>query len=59
MESIPIRANESSFTDSLPGVGAVKWENRAAWTDKTGRKRELLKLAELVALRVPPPDSVD
>ena len=40
-----------------PGVGAVKWENRAVWTDKSGKKREMLKLAELVALKVPP-DSV-
>lgn len=36
-----------------PNVGAVKWENRAAWTDKSGKKREVLKLAELVAFRVP------
>jgi hypothetical protein len=36
-----------------PNVGAVKWENRAAWTDKRGEKREVLKLAELVAFKVP------
>jgi hypothetical protein len=36
-----------------PNVGAVKWENRAAWTDKSGKKREVLKLAELVASKVP------
>jgi hypothetical protein len=36
-----------------PNVGAVKWENRAAWTDKSGKKREVLKLAELVAFKVP------
>ncbi|MCX6843665.1 MAG: hypothetical protein NTX53_15460 [candidate division WOR-3 bacterium] len=36
-----------------PNVGAVKWENRAGWTDKEGTKHEMLKLAELVAFRVP------
>jgi hypothetical protein len=36
-----------------PNVGAVKWENRAVWTDKSGKRCELLKMAELVALRVP------
>ena len=36
-----------------PNVGAVKWENRAAWTDKNGRRCEVLKLAELVAFKVP------
>jgi hypothetical protein len=34
-------------------VGAVKWENRADWIDKSGKKREVLKLAELVAFKVP------
>ena len=37
-----------------PNVGAVKWENRAAWTDKDGAKHEMLKVAELVALKIPP-----
>ncbi len=36
-----------------PEIGAVKWENRAVWTDKNGRPCEVLKLAELVAFRVP------
>lgn len=36
-----------------PNVGAVKWENHAAWTDTTGKKHEMLKLAELVAFKVP------
>ena len=36
-----------------PNVGAVKWENRAGWTDKEGTKHEMLKSAELVAFRVP------
>ncbi len=36
-----------------PNVGAVKWENRAAWTDKNGVRHELLKQAELVAFSVP------
>ncbi|MBN2466198.1 hypothetical protein JXD38_11310 [candidate division WOR-3 bacterium] len=36
-----------------PEVGAVKWENRAVWTDKNGKRCELLKLAELVAFKVP------
>jgi len=36
-----------------PGVGAIKWENRAVWTDKSGRRHEMLKQAELVALKVP------
>jgi hypothetical protein len=40
-----------------PEVGSVKWENHAAWTDKSGRQCEMLKLAELVAFKVPP-DSV-
>jgi hypothetical protein len=35
-----------------PNVGAVKWENHAAWTDKSGERREVLKLAELVAFKV-------
>jgi hypothetical protein len=37
-----------------PNVGAVKWENRDVRIDKSGKKREMLKRAELVALRVPP-----
>jgi hypothetical protein len=36
-----------------PNVGAVKWENRAAWTDKDGKRHEMLKRAELVAIRIP------
>jgi hypothetical protein len=36
-----------------PNVGAVKWENRAVWTDKSGKRCEVLKLAELVAFKVP------
>jgi len=36
-----------------PNVGAVRWENRAYWTGKSGEKREVLKLAELVAFKVP------
>ncbi len=36
-----------------PNVGAVKWENRAAWTDKSGKRCEVLKRAELVAFKVP------
>jgi hypothetical protein len=36
-----------------PNVGAVKWENRATGTDKNGRPWELLKMAELVAFKVP------
>jgi hypothetical protein len=47
------RADWSMTQWLAPGVGAVKWENRAVWTDKSGKKREVLKLAELVALRAP------
>jgi hypothetical protein len=36
-----------------PNVGAVKWENRATGTDKSGKNWEVLKLAELVAFKVP------
>ncbi len=36
-----------------PNVGTVKWENRVGWTGKEGTKHEMLKLAELVAFRVP------
>jgi hypothetical protein len=36
-----------------PNVGAVKWENQVTWTDKNGKTREVLKLAELVAFKVP------
>jgi hypothetical protein len=36
-----------------PDVGAVKWENHAVWTDKSGKRCEMLKLAELVAFKVP------
>ncbi len=35
-----------------PDVGAVKWENHAVWTDKSGKRCEMLKLAELVAFSV-------
>jgi len=36
-----------------PNVGAVKWENRAVWTDKNGKRCEALRLAELVTFRAP------
>jgi hypothetical protein len=36
-----------------PNVGAVKWENRAVWTDKSGVRHEMLQQAELVAFEVP------
>ena len=36
-----------------PNVGAVKWENHATGTDKSGKRWELSKLAELVAFKVP------
>ena len=36
-----------------PNVGAVRWENRAVLTDKSGKKREMLRRAELVALKIP------
>ena len=45
---------DCSMTQWLaPNVGAVKWENHAAWTDKSGTKHEMLKLAELVSFKVP------
>jgi len=47
------RAGWSMTQWLAPNVGAVKWENRAVWADKNGRKREVLKLAELVAFKVP------
>lgn len=47
------RADWSMTQWLAPNVGAVKWENRAAWTDKSGKKHEMLKLAELVAFKVP------
>jgi hypothetical protein len=47
------RADWSMTQWLAPSVGAVKWENRAAWTDKSGTKHEMLKLAELVAFKVP------
>jgi len=47
------RAGWSMTQWLAPNVGAVKWENRAAWTDKSGRRCEVLKLAELVAFKVP------
>jgi len=37
-----------------PNVGAVRWENHAAWTERDGARHELLKQAELVALKLPP-----
>ncbi len=36
-----------------PGVGAVKWENNAAWATKDGIRHEMLKRAELVSYQVP------
>jgi len=47
------RAGWSMTQWLAPNVGAVKWENRAAWTDKSGERCEVLKLAELVVLKVP------
>jgi hypothetical protein len=48
------RADWSMTQWLAPNVGAVKWENRAVWTDKDGKRREMLRQAELVALKVPP-----
>jgi hypothetical protein len=48
-----MRADWSMTQWLAPNVGAVKWENRAAWTDKSGTKHEMLKLAELVAIKIP------
>jgi hypothetical protein len=48
------RADWSMTQWLAPNVGAVKWENRAAWTDKGGKRHEMLKLAELVAFNIPP-----
>jgi hypothetical protein len=48
------RADWSMTQWLAPNVGAGKWENRAVWTDKDGTKREMLKRAELVGIRVPP-----
>lgn len=48
------RAGWSMTQWLAPNVGAVKWENRAAWTNKSGVRCEVLKLAELVAFKVPP-----
>jgi len=48
------RADWSMTQWLAPNVGAVKWENRAAWTDKDGVRHEMLKMAELVALKIPP-----
>jgi hypothetical protein len=47
------RAGWSMTQWLAPNVGAVKWENRAAWTDKSGERCEVLRLAELVAFKVP------
>jgi hypothetical protein len=47
------RAGWSMTQWLAPNVGAVKWENRAAWTNKSGKRCDVLKLAELVAFKVP------
>jgi hypothetical protein len=47
------RAGWSMTQWLAPNVGAVKWENRAAWTNKSGKRCEVLKLAELIAFKVP------
>ncbi len=47
------RADWSMTQWLAPNVGAVKWENREVRTDESGKKREMLRLAELVAFKVP------
>jgi len=47
------RAGWSMTQWLAPNVGAVKWENRAVWTNKSGKRCAVLKLAELVAFKVP------
>jgi hypothetical protein len=52
--SVKSTRGDWSMTQWLaPNVGAVKWENHAAWIDKSGAKHEMLKLAELVSFKVP------
>jgi hypothetical protein len=51
---VAVKSTRTSMTQWLaPNIGAVKWENHATWTDKNGKQHEVLKLAELVAFKVP------
>ncbi len=54
--AVAVKSTRTGWTMTqwlAPNVGAVKWENRVAWTNKSGKRCEVLKLAELVAFKVP------